>query len=76
MEQAPAENLSNLSAKHDRIIAFCLMFTLGVGLLLPWNAMVTAVDYFSALYPDAHIYRVFSVAYFIPSLITLYTLVA
>jgi hypothetical protein len=29
-------------------LIFCL---LGVGLLFPWNALLTAADYFATLYP-------------------------
>ncbi|XP_059656057.1 equilibrative nucleotide transporter 1-like [Cornus florida] len=44
-------------------LAYTIYFTLGAGFLLPWNAFITAVDYFSYLYPDAAVDRVFAVAY-------------
>ena len=44
-------------------LAYITYFTLGVGFLLPWNAFITAVDYFSYLYPEASVDRVFAVVY-------------
>ena len=44
---------------------------LGVGLLLPWNSFITAVDYFGALYPNSHIDRLFGVCYTWATLCTL-----
>nr|DAD27181.1 TPA_asm: hypothetical protein HUJ06_028649 [Nelumbo nucifera] len=44
-------------------IAYIIHFFLGAGNLIPWNALITAVDYFGYLYPAKHIDRVFSVAY-------------
>ncbi|XWS68984.1 hypothetical protein CRYUN_Cryun04dG0140800 [Craigia yunnanensis] len=44
-------------------LAYIIYFTLGVGFLLPWNAFITAVDYFSYLYPEASVDRVFAVVY-------------
>ncbi|KAK4780800.1 hypothetical protein SAY87_016906 [Trapa incisa] len=43
--------------------AYIVFFTLGLGFLLPWNAFITAVDYFTFLYPDASVDRVFAVVY-------------
>ncbi|EOY00376.1 Equilibrative nucleoside transporter - like 3 [Theobroma cacao] len=44
-------------------LAYIIYFTLGVGFLLPWNVFITAVDYFSYLYPEASVDRVFAVVY-------------
>ncbi|KAL4195659.1 hypothetical protein AMTRI_Chr05g74370 [Amborella trichopoda] len=44
-------------------LAYVIHFLLGAGNLLPWNALITAVDYFSYLYPEKHVDKVFSVAY-------------
>ncbi|KAJ0988687.1 hypothetical protein J5N97_007043 [Dioscorea zingiberensis] len=52
-------------------IAYLVYFTLGAGFLLPWNAFITAIDYFSYLYPAAPVDRVFSVCYMISCLIPL-----
>jgi hypothetical protein len=38
-------------------------FLLGVAILLPWNSFITAVDYFSDVFPGYHVDRVLSVAY-------------
>ncbi|KAK2966215.1 hypothetical protein RJ640_010032 [Escallonia rubra] len=52
-------------------IAYIVHFLLGAGNLLPWNALITAVDYFGYLYPDKHVEKVFSVAYMTSSVLVL-----
>lgn len=52
-------------------IAYIIHFLLGAGNLLPWNALITAVDYFGYLYPNKHVEKVFSVAYMTSSLLVL-----
>ncbi|KAF9608801.1 hypothetical protein IFM89_011839 [Coptis chinensis] len=52
-------------------LAYIIYFTLGAGYLLPWNAFITAVDYFSYLYPDASVDRVFALFYMVICLICL-----
>ncbi|XP_031378283.1 equilibrative nucleotide transporter 8 isoform X1 [Punica granatum] len=52
-------------------IAYIIHFLLGAGNLLPWNAFITAIDYFGYLYPGNHIERVFSVAYMSSSVLIL-----
>ncbi|KAG4930151.1 hypothetical protein AAZX31_17G110000 [Glycine max] len=52
-------------------VAYIIHFLLGAGNLLPWNALITAVDYFAYLYPTKHIEKVFSVAYMISSVMVL-----
>ncbi|KAK4791682.1 hypothetical protein SAY86_032095 [Trapa natans] len=49
-------------------LAYIIFFTLGLGFLLPWNAFITAVDYFTYLYPDASVDRVFAVVYMLVAL--------
>ncbi|CAK7349793.1 unnamed protein product, partial [Dovyalis caffra] len=49
-------------------LAYIIYFTLGLGFLLPWNAFITAVDYFSYIYPDVSVDRIFSVAYMVVGL--------
>ncbi|KAL3839818.1 hypothetical protein ACJIZ3_024409 [Penstemon smallii] len=52
-------------------IAYIIHFFLGAGNLLPWNALITAVDYFGYLYPEKHVEKVFSVVYMTSSLLVL-----
>lgn len=52
-------------------IAYILHFFLGAGNLLPWNTLITAIDYFSFLYPNRHVEKVFSVAYMSSSVLVL-----
>ncbi|KAH9328991.1 hypothetical protein KI387_001099 [Taxus chinensis] len=49
-------------------LAYISYFILGTGFLLPWNAYITAVDYFSYIYPGKQVDRVFSVGYMVPCL--------
>lgn len=51
--------------------AYLIHFLLGTGNLLPWNALITAVDYFAYLYPDKHVDKAFPVAYMGSSLLVL-----
>ncbi|KAI4314314.1 hypothetical protein L6164_027236 [Bauhinia variegata] len=51
--------------------AYVIYFTLGLGFLLPWNAFITAVDYFSYLYPEASVDRIFAVVYMLVALVCL-----
>eukprot|EP00262_Sarcandra_glabra_P019073 TRINITY_DN7063_c0_g1_i1.p1 TRINITY_DN7063_c0_g1~~TRINITY_DN7063_c0_g1_i1.p1 ORF type:complete len:432 (+),score=37.13 TRINITY_DN7063_c0_g1_i1:240-1535(+) len=58
-----------LQLPKDRFnLAYIVYFTLGMGFLLPWNAFITAVDYFSYLYPEASVDRVFAVVYMLVGL--------
>ena len=52
-------------------IAYAIHFLLGAGNLLPWNALITAVDYFSYFYPAKHVEKVFSIAYMSSSVLVL-----
>eukprot|EP00240_Pyramimonas_obovata_P009636 CAMPEP_0118940042 /NCGR_PEP_ID=MMETSP1169-20130426/30472_1 /TAXON_ID=36882 /ORGANISM="Pyramimonas obovata, Strain CCMP722" /LENGTH=100 /DNA_ID=CAMNT_0006884435 /DNA_START=531 /DNA_END=830 /DNA_ORIENTATION=- len=52
----------------QRQLAYWVFLLLGVGFLLPWNAFITAIDYFELLYPGNHADRVFSVSYMLPNL--------
>jgi equilibrative nucleoside transporter 1/2/3 len=56
-------------------LAYILYFTLGLGFLLPWNAFITAVDYFSYIYPDVSVDRIFSVAYMVMGLACLVVII-
>lgn len=55
--------------------AYLIHFLLGAGNLLPWNALITAVDYFGYLYPRMHVDRAFPVAYMGSSLLVLVLLI-
>ncbi|XP_075511583.1 equilibrative nucleotide transporter 1 [Primulina tabacum] len=57
-------------------LAYVIYFTLGAGYLLPWNAFITAVDYFDYLYPDASVDRVFAIVYMLVGLTSLLLIVA
>lgn len=51
--------------------AYIIFFTLGLGFLLPWNAFITAVDYFTYVYPEVSVDRVFAVVYMLVALFCL-----
>ncbi|KAK9078259.1 hypothetical protein SSX86_002316 [Deinandra increscens subsp. villosa] len=55
-------------------LAYIIHFLLGTGYLIPWNAFITAVDYFQFLYPTKHINKVFSVGYMSAAVTVLFTL--
>ncbi|URE43593.1 Nucleoside transporter [Musa troglodytarum] len=55
--------------------AYAVYFILGAGFLLPWNAFITAVDYFSYLYRGTPVDRVFSVSYMVIGLLLLLVIV-
>lgn len=64
-------------APKDRYnLAYIIHFMLGMGNLLPWNALITAVDYFGYLYPEEHVDKAFSVAYMGSALPVLIVLVS
>jgi hypothetical protein len=44
-----------------------IMMLLGVGLLFPWNALLTASDYFTHIYPDFAFMFALSLAYEFPN---------
>ncbi|MBA0656390.1 hypothetical protein Goklo_008749, partial [Gossypium klotzschianum] len=56
-------------------LGYIIYFTLGVGFLLPWNSFITAVNYFSYLYPEASVDRVFAVVYMVVGLACLLVIV-
>lgn len=59
-EKMPSRSLSDKSLST----ATSIFFLLGAAVVLPWNAYITAVDYFTELFPDyVHIDRIFSVVY-------------
>ncbi|XP_077250119.1 equilibrative nucleotide transporter 1-like [Tasmannia lanceolata] len=74
---AEEETLLQISVSEKKIpkdsyhLAYIVYFTLGTGYLLPWNAFITAVDYFTYLYPDVSVDRIFAVTYMVVGLIFL-----
>eukprot|EP00890_Picochlorum_soloecismus_P002005 jgi/Picsp_1/2805/NSC_01031-R1_equilibrative nucleoside transporter len=40
-----------------------LYFILGVGILMPWNAFITAADYYQSVFPGKHVDRLITVCY-------------
>lgn len=55
-------------------LTYCVFFLLGAGYLVPWNAFITAIDYFDLLYPTLPIDYVFTVVYMIPSCVCIFLL--
>ncbi|RWR79955.1 Equilibrative nucleoside transporter 4 [Cinnamomum micranthum f. kanehirae] len=66
----------NKIPKDSFYLAYIIYFILGAGFLLPWNAFITAVDYFTYLYPDASVDRVFAVVYMLVCLVILLLIIA
>lgn len=56
-------------------LGYIIYFTLGLGYLLPWNVFITAVDYFSHLYPNASVDRIFAVVYMLVGLFGLFLII-
>lgn len=75
LSTATAQANSNEIPKDSFHLTYIIYFVLGFGYLLPWNAFVTAVDYFAYLYPDASVDRIFAVGYMSVGLICLLLIV-
>ncbi|XP_074281077.1 equilibrative nucleotide transporter 8 [Silene latifolia] len=75
MKNTEEQTIEQQQVKDTYKIAYILHFFLGAGNLLPWNAFITAIDYFARLYPTKNVERVFSVAYMSSSLLILLVLV-
>lgn len=77
-----SESAALLPPNPDKIprdtfhLAYIIYFTLGAGYLLPWNAFITAVDYFAYLYPGASVDRVFAVVYMLVGLASVLMIIA
>lgn len=50
-------------AHQHTLVAAAAYFLLGSGILAPWNALITAADYYEAIYPGKNTARLFTVAY-------------
>ncbi|KAD4180158.1 hypothetical protein E3N88_28749 [Mikania micrantha] len=75
--------MESLKSDHDHTkqndtykLAYMIHFLLGAGNLLPWNTLITAIDYFGYLFPDKHVEKVFSVAYMSSSLLVLVLMIS
>ena len=62
---------SQITVEETWSLRFWLYAFLGAGLLFPFNALITAVDYLGAVFPHQHVERLITVAYFGPCLLTL-----
>lgn len=65
--------MSGPSCPRQERLARAFFFICGAAVLLPWNAYVTAVDYFALVFPGRHIDRVFSVVYMSSNLLSVLT---
>lgn len=72
---ASSSAISENAPKDTFHLAYIIYFTLGVGYLLPWNAFITAVDYFSYIYPGVSVDRIFAVVYMLVGLCGLVVIV-
>jgi len=68
-ENTPLTHEEGIPPKDLFHLAYISYFIMGAGFLLPWNAFITAVDYFTYIYPGKQVDTVFSVAYMIPALV-------
>ncbi|KAK3256674.1 hypothetical protein CYMTET_34201 [Cymbomonas tetramitiformis] len=73
MGRAPSK--FEITPNNECWFVYSIYFLLGIGFLLPWNAFITAIDYFDQQYPSYHTDRVFSVFYMLPNLCSLLLLV-
>ncbi|XP_058102618.1 equilibrative nucleotide transporter 1-like [Magnolia sinica] len=70
---ADAPLLSSISPKIPKDtfhLAYIVHFIFGVGFLLPGNTFITAVDYFSYIYPGVNINRIFTAVKMVVCFIT------
>ncbi|CAN6464593.1 unnamed protein product [Victoria cruziana] len=75
-EKLPLNPAASRVPEDSFHLAYISYFILGAGFLLPWNAFITAVDYFTYLYPGVSIDRVFAVTYMLVCLVFLLLIVA
>eukprot|EP01023_Acetabularia_acetabulum_P009707 TRINITY_DN14390_c0_g1_i3.p1 TRINITY_DN14390_c0_g1~~TRINITY_DN14390_c0_g1_i3.p1 ORF type:complete len:424 (-),score=43.72 TRINITY_DN14390_c0_g1_i3:1298-2569(-) len=50
-------------AANGQFVARMVYIIMGIGLLFPWNAFLTAIDYLEKVYPGRHVDRTFTVVY-------------
>ncbi|GJV59221.1 equilibrative nucleotide transporter 8-like protein [Tanacetum coccineum] len=75
MESLKTDLEAQTVQKDTYKIAYMIHFLLGAGNLLPWNALITAINYFGYLYSEKHMEKVFSVAYMSSSLLVLVVMI-
>ncbi|XP_031477679.1 equilibrative nucleotide transporter 1 [Nymphaea colorata] len=75
-ERLPLNRVTSRVPEDSFHLAYISYFVLGAGFLLPWNAFITAVDYFTYLYPEVSIDRVFAVTYMLVCLAFLLLIIA
>ncbi|KAH3767268.1 equilibrative nucleoside transporter [Pelomyxa schiedti] len=65
-----SDTTTNLHAPSNamRVFVLGIFVLLGVGVLLPWNAMITAYDYWNHFYPDFQFLFALGIAYNWPCL--------
>ncbi|XP_058738729.1 equilibrative nucleotide transporter 1-like [Vicia villosa] len=56
-------------------LTYIIYFTLGIGYLFPLNSFITTVDYFSYLYPQASVDRIFAIVSILISLSGLFLII-
>ncbi|XP_058769517.1 equilibrative nucleotide transporter 1-like isoform X2 [Vicia villosa] len=72
----PSSSSTKKKAPQDTWnLAYIIYFTLGIGYLFPWNSFITAVDYFSYLYPQASVDRIFAIVSTLISLSGLFLII-
>uniref|UniRef100_A0A7S1C545 Uncharacterized protein n=1 Tax=Bicosoecida sp. CB-2014 TaxID=1486930 RepID=A0A7S1C545_9STRA len=68
LESAPVEREPDSKKYRKSRVAYWIMTLLGAGLLLPWNAIVSVVDYFGDIYPGFAIEFYLGMCYIYPQL--------
>jgi equilibrative nucleoside transporter 1/2/3 len=66
------EQQLSLGPRDTKKLAWICCLLLGVGILFPWNAFITSVDYFTAIYPSFPFAFVVSVCYNYPNFFVLF----
>ncbi|XP_058738843.1 equilibrative nucleotide transporter 1-like [Vicia villosa] len=72
----PSSSSTKKKAPQDTWnLAYIIYFTLGIGYLFPLNSSITSVDYFSYLYPQASVDRIFAIISILISLSGLFLII-
>ncbi len=65
------EDSAGLVPRDRANLCYLAYFSLGTGVLFPWNAFINATDYFQSIFEGKHVDRSFSVTYMAPNLLVL-----